>query len=272
MRKSLILVFILGALLLMPKEHTDQAGHAVDASSLPTATPASPAQSPTPVPPVVFMGDSVTMGAYASAPEKMFVWLVHHDLQTRGIDATNDVIWTLDPYSDLRNAQRVAAEHRKLIIVEVGVHWAAFGATQFRQVYGAMLDCLAGSGATVAVGTIPWLNWPPATPVYFEMAHYSQIIREEAAKRGIAVADLWAATDSRTDAISRPGQPCFSSRDCQGDNYHPNDTGHALIAAAYAKALDVALASPPPSSSGRCNLDPYLDALAQGRPVPVHDP
>jgi hypothetical protein len=259
MRKSLILVFILGALLLMPKEHTDHAGHAVDASSLRTA-------------PVVFMGDSVTMGAHASAPNKMFVGLVYHDLQTRGIDATDDVIWTLDPYNDLRNAQTVAAQRRRLIIVEVGVHWASFDSAQFREVYGAMLDCLAGSGATVVVGTIPWLNWPPATPSYFEMAYYSQIIREEAAKRGIAVADIWAATDGRPEAVSRPGQPCFLWPACQGDNYHPGDVGHALIAAAYIKALDVALASPPPSGNGRCDLGPYVDALAHGTPSPSAAP
>jgi len=261
MRQSLILVLILGALLLMPKEHTDPAGHAADASSLPTATP---------VPPVLFMGDSITMGAFVSAPENMFIVRVQRYLKTRGLDATNDTVWTLDPSSDLRAAQKIAASHRRLIIVEIGVHWAAFDAVQFREVYGAMLDCLAGSGATVVVGNIPWLNWPPGTPVYFEMAYYSQIIREEAARRGIAVADLWAATDRRDDAISRPGQPCFASPDCEGDNFHPNDTGHALIAAAFEKALDVALAGPPPANNGRCDFDAYLSALANGRPVPVH--
>jgi len=221
---------------------------------------------------VVFIGDSVTMGAFVSTPENMFAVRVQHDLRARGLDATSDSEWTLDPYSDLLASRRIAASHRKLIIVELGVHWAAFDAAQFREVYGAMLDCLAGSGATVVVGTIPWLNWRPDTPAYFEMAFFSQIIRQEAAKRGIAVADLWAATDRREDAISRPDQACFTGPTCRGDNFHPGDVGHALIADAYSRALDVALASPPPVSAGRCEFDGYLSALAQGKPVPVNTP
>jgi len=213
------------------------------------------------------------MGAFASTTDNIFVVRVHNDLKTRsGIDPTNDVVWTMNPYDDLVNARRIAAEHRKLAIVELGVHWAAFDATQFREIYGAMLDCLAGSGATVVVGTIPWLNWRPDSPVYFEMAYFSQIIREEAAKRGIAVADLWAATDLREDAISRPGQPCFMAPNCEGDNYHPSDIGHALIAEAYIRALDAALANPPPPNDGRCDFGKYLNALANARPVPGAGP
>jgi hypothetical protein len=269
MRQSLILLVVLGALLLMPKERTHQAGYASGTPPSPTSTSVPTA---TPVPPVVFMGDSVTMGAFASTPDNAFVVRVDNDLKARGIDATNDCVWTLDPYSDLKNAKRVAGEHRQLIILEIGVHWAAFDAAQFRELYGSMLDCLAGSGARLVVGTIPWLNWQPGTPSYFEMAFDSQIIREEAAKRGIPVADLWAVTDLRADAISRPDQPCFTGPTCRGDNYHPGDVGHALIAEAYSRALDTALANPPPPSEGRCDFDAYLDALAKGEPVRVRGP
>ncbi len=273
MRKSLVFVLILVALLVMPKEHADVPGFAAVAPSPAASSPPTPAATPTPsMPPVVFMGDSVTMGAFASTPDNAFVVRVDNDLKARGIDATNDCVWTLDPYSDLKNAKRVAGEHRQLIILEIGVHWAAFDAAQFRELYGSTLDCLAGSGARLVVGTIPWLNWQPGTPVYFEMAFDSQIIREEAAKRGIPVADLWAATDRRADAISRPGQPCFIAPTCQGDNYHPSDIGHALIAEAYARALDVALANPPHPHEERCDFDAYLDALAKGEPVRVGAP
>jgi hypothetical protein len=218
------------------------------------------------------MGDSVTMGAFASTPEKMYVWLVHDELRRRGIDPTNDVVWSMDPYADLTNARRIASQHRQFIFVEVGVHWSIFDEAQFRELYGSMLDCLAGSGARIIVGTIPWLNWPADQPLYNQMALFSQIIREEAAKRGIAVADLWAYTDKNPDAISRPSQSCFMSPDCHGDDYHPSDVGHALIAAAYASALNTALAQPLPHGSGRCDFDTYLDALAKGQPVPLRNP
>ncbi len=276
MRQALVLVLTLAALLLMPKEHAPPAGSVADApptaSATTTSVSATPTSTPTPPPPVAYLGDSVTEGAFVSAPENMYVWRLYHELQRRGIDPTNDVTWSFDPYSDLANARRLASEHRKWIFVEVGVHWASFNEAQFREVYGAMLECLAGSGARVIVGTIPWLNWPADQPLYNQMARFSQIIREEAAKRGIAVADLWAYTDKNPDAISRPSQPCFASPDCHGDDYHPGDVGHALIAAAFASALNVALAQPLPHGSGRCDFDGYLDALAKGQAIPLRSP
>jgi hypothetical protein len=223
----------------------------------------------TPALPVVFMGDSVTMGAFASRPDNMFVWRVRRDLESRGVDARNDTVWTLEPYDDLVNAQRVAASHRKLIVLEIGVHWATFEPGEFREVYGALLDCLYGSGARLVIGTVPWLHWQPGSEMYAKMSEFSRIIREEGAKRDIAVADLWAATVGREDAISRPDEHCFIQPTCRGDNYHPSDTGHALIAEAYSKALDVALAKPPPAAGGSCNFDRYLRALSSGELAPT---
>ena len=97
MRQSLILLVVLGALLLMPREHTHQAGYAAGTPPSPTSTPVAPVPT---VPPVVFIGDSVTMGAFVSTPENMFVVRVQRDLRARGLEATNDTEWTLDPYSD----------------------------------------------------------------------------------------------------------------------------------------------------------------------------
>jgi lysophospholipase L1-like esterase len=261
MRKLLTIVLVLGALLLLPREHPYHGDSAIDASSTEAA-----------VAPVFFIGDSITMGAWVSTPDRMFVSQVRDYLQSRGVDATDDAAWTLDPLDDLRSVEKAAASRRNLIIVEVGVHWSTFNAAQFRDLYGTLLDCLAGSGARVVVGTIPWLNWPPDTPLYLQMASYSQIIREEAERRGVVVADLWAATNGRADAISRPGQKCFSSPACEGDNFHPGDTGHALIALAYDAALDAALASAPPHSIAGCNLSPYIEALASGRTIPIQSP
>ncbi|MCJ7492540.1 MAG: hypothetical protein MUP15_10405, partial [Dehalococcoidia bacterium] len=63
MRQSLILLVVLGALLVTP-------GCSTGTPPSPTSTPEATA---TPVPPVVFIGDSVTMGAFVSTPENMFV-------------------------------------------------------------------------------------------------------------------------------------------------------------------------------------------------------
>lgn len=238
--RRLVLFVALWALLLLPKDY------AVDTT------------------PVVFMGDSVAWGAWASSWDHAFVSLVRDDLKSRGIDDPFELLITMTAYNDLASSQKAANRYRSLIIVEVGVHWAdVYESGQFRQLYGMMLDCLQGSGATVVVGTIPWLGWEPVTAQYAKMRLFSQIIREEASKRGIAVADLWAATDKREEALSQPGQPCLMGgvmgRGCDGDGYHPGDIGHALIAKAYAKALDVALANPPTYQyANRCNYNEYF--------------
>jgi lysophospholipase L1-like esterase len=262
MRQVLVLLIVVAAVLLMPRGHAIPESHA-DPPEIATDEPALP---------VVFMGDSVTMGAFASTPEDMFVWRVRRDLESRGIDARNDSIWSLEPYDDLVNAKRVAESHRQLIILEIGVHWYGFSSSEFREVYGALLDCLNGNGARLVIGTIPWLNWEQGDWMYNKMSELSQIIREEGAKRGIEVADLWAATVGREDAISHPDEPCFVRPACWGDDYHPGDVGHALIAEAYSKALDVALAKPPPAATGgSCDFDAYLRALKSGELAPIDE-
>ena len=246
---------------------------------MPKESPASgkvdPYQPPVShVAPVVFMGDSITMGAWVSSKQDMFVNRVWQALQARGVQGPAESLWTLDAFTDLPTAQKAAVQDRKLIIVEVGVHWAAvFDDAGFRQAYGAMLDCLQGSGAVVVVGTIPWLGWAPDDPVYAEMSRFSEIIREEAAKRDISVADLWAATDGREDALSRPNEACFSAPGCHGDNHHPGDIGHALIARSYIQALESALVNPPDRPyEFRCNFDQYLRFLADAASAPVTGP
>jgi lysophospholipase L1-like esterase len=262
MRKFLVSAIALISLLLMAK-----------GSARPTNV--DPHQEPvTGVAPVVFMGDSITMGAWVSSAENMFVNRVWQALQARGVKGPDENLWTSDAFTDLATAQKAAVRNRKLIVVEVGVHWEpVFDDAGFRKAYAAMLDCLQGSGAIVVVGTIPWLGWAPDSPTYAKMSRFSEIIREEAARRDIEVADLWAATDGREDAISRPDQPCFPSPTCRGDNYHPGDVGHALIAEAYVEALSRALANPPYREyEFRCSFDEYFRALANATPAPIMHP
>lgn len=261
MQRFLVAFIVFGSILLLPKDALFLEN--VDLYENPVAT----------VSPVVFIGDSVTMGAFASTPENTFAVRVWNDLEARGVKGPADNFWTFDPSNDLAMAQRAALRHRKLIIVELGIHWApAFDEAGFRRAYGSMLDCLQGSGAIVVVGTIPWLGWAPGTARYETMSLFSQIIRQEAAKRNIAVADLWAATDQRRDALSRPDQSCYPEG-CRGDNYHPGDTGHALIAESYVEALDAALVDPSRREyEYRCNFDEYLDALADNTRAPVAGP
>lgn len=229
-----------------------------DSSSGDSATP-----TPATVVPVVFVGDSVTWGAYASTKENMFPRLLWADLQAIGVQGPNKTIWTMTPPDDLAAIRKAVNGERKIIIVEIGVHWGyELDETQFRETFPAALDCLAGSGAIVVVGTIPWLAWEPGSEMYAKMELFSRIIREEAAKRAIAVADLWTATADRPETISVPGEPCFWAPGCAGDGFHPGDIGHATIADAYYKALVPLLAAPPKAGYvDRCDFDGYIASL-----------
>jgi lysophospholipase L1-like esterase len=66
------------------------------------------------------------------------------------------------------------------------------------------------------------------------VARYAESIKEEAAARGIAVADLWALECA---CRSTPTDPSPFPPYYRGDNFHPNDEGHRRIADALLRAL-----------------------------------
>jgi hypothetical protein len=122
-----------------------------------------------------------------------------------------------------------------IIVVELGLNDAMPVTPTIAEVdwpdrYGALLDSLAASGATV-VATTMFYGISPAHPRYAALLRYNDAIHTEAAARGIAVADVWAATRdcasicrSHADQMS-PFPPHF-----RGDDFHPSDVGHARIA------------------------------------------
>jgi GDSL-like Lipase/Acylhydrolase family len=136
---------------------------------------------------------------------------------------------------------------RKVVIIELGVHAAIdqqLAYDDFRSLYASLLDCVTGGDTIVVAGTVPWLGFAAVTPDYERADALSQIIAEEAAKRQVAVADLWSATKLRLGLISTPQDSTFLGSG-HGDNFHPNDAGHAVIAQVYEQAIDQELAQPP---------------------------
>jgi acyl-CoA thioesterase-1 len=179
---------------------------------------------------VVFFGDSVTVGAGASDIGRGFVSILRDRLSAESRLGSSQVIISAfgGLHGDLENLPAVLQKRPGLVVVEVGAHSAvedqATSIATFRSVYGLMLDCLQGSGAMVVVGTTPWLHWPSNGPTYARAAAISVVIGEEAAKRGIPVADIWDAMKDRESYVS-------------SDGMHPNDGGHALIADLYRRQI-----------------------------------
>jgi lysophospholipase L1-like esterase len=212
---------------------------------------------------IAFIGDSITMGGAASSPAKTFTSLVTEDLDLRGAQETEHTYISLDPNSDLTVAAQAATQAPHFVIIELGVHAAlaeSVSPDQFRQTYASLLDCVSSGGAIVVAGTIPWLGWAPDSSAYARVEQFSRIIAEEAAKRQVAVADLWSATNLNQKVLSSPNDYAFLGSQ-HGDNFHPGDAGHALIAQVYAKAIDGARARPSNQPSEMvCRADGMVSA------------
>ena len=200
-------------------------------------------------PDVVFFGDSVTVGAGAGDTDRGFVSILRERLSAESRLGSSQVIVSAfgGLHGDLENTRAVLRERPGLVVVEVGAHSAledqATPIATFRSAYGLMLDCLQGSGAVVVVGTTAWLHWPGDDPAYARASAISQVIREEAAKRGIPVADIWDAMKDRPAYISP-------------DGIHPNDVGHEMIADLYWRQIEPQMSVPPHVSAAPCSVPP----------------
>jgi lysophospholipase L1-like esterase len=196
---------------------------------------------------VAFLGDSITLGAYASGRSSTFASRVTQDLDKRGVQEESRIFISLDPEQGPSAASQVMKKDRDFVVIELGVHATMteqITPDQFRQIYSDILNCVAGDETIVVVGTVPWLGWAPDDVFYSRAEQFSQIITEEAAKRQVAVADLWSATKLRSDLLSTPQGYAYLPPN-HGDGFHPGDAGHAVIADVYAKALAGELANPP---------------------------
>jgi len=196
---------------------------------------------------IAFIGDSLTLGGNVSYPSRDFVSLVTAYIDSRSGDEQRSAFLSFDPATDRIAAAQAMQHDRRFVIIELGVHAVineAISSDEFRQIYGTLLDCVTGGSTIVVAGTIPWLEWAAIDPIYERADLFSQIIAQEAAKRQVAVADLWAATKLRLNLISTPQDRTFLGSG-RGDNLHPNDAGHAVIAQTYEQALAAELANPP---------------------------
>ncbi|MGD0766295.1 MAG: SGNH/GDSL hydrolase family protein, partial [Dehalococcoidia bacterium] len=198
---------------------------------------------------IAFIGDSLTLGAVASVPSKDFASLVTDYLDKRGVQETKRIFIILDPGTDvpLALATQAMKHDHFFVILEFGVHAVAapqLSPDQFRQMYASVLDCVAGDDTIIVAGTVPWLGWAPDDPLYARAEQFSRIIAEEAAKRQVAVADLWSAMKLRPELLSTPQDYTFFGSH-HGDNFHPGDAGHSVIAQVYDQALAGELANPP---------------------------
>jgi hypothetical protein len=229
-----------GAGAAIPTPTSQPQGGAGTAIPTPTSQPQSGAG-------IAFVGDSVTLGWYASTVAKTYFSLVSQTIDERVGPRAAGMFISIDPVNDLAVAAEAARQNSQFIIIELGVHFMAMDGwtpDAFRDRYASLLDCVVGDSTIVVAGTIPWLGWKPGSLAYVRAEIESRIIAEEAAKRQVAVADLWSAMRLRPELVSRHQDGTFLWP-FRGDNTHPGDAGHAVIAWMYVKALAEEIANPP---------------------------
>ena len=121
-----------------------------------------------------------------------------------------------------------------LVSVTVGmndIRDPGFTEERFAASLGRLLDALTTTGATVLTCTLPDITAIMSLPAdLVEVARQrlqraSDIIREQAASRGVVCLDVWAMPGAADPELFGP------------DRIHPNASGHQLMADAFAALL-----------------------------------
>ncbi len=133
-----------------------------------------------------------------------------------------------------RQLPSLAGARPDLVSVTVGmndIRDPAFGEERFAADVGALLDGLTATGATVLTCTLPDIAGIMPLPAGLvevarqRMRRASDIIREQAARRGALCLDAWTMPGAADPGLFGP------------DRIHPNASGHQLMADAFAALL-----------------------------------
>jgi len=133
-----------------------------------------------------------------------------------------------------RQLPSLAGARPDLVSVTVGmndIRDPAFGGERFAADVGALLDGLTATGATVLTCTLPDIARIMPLPADLvevarqRMRRASDIIREQASRRGAVCLDAWAMPGAADPGLFGP------------DRIHPNASGHQLMADAFAALL-----------------------------------
>lgn len=217
------------------------AGASIGVASLTALTgemlAARPRLSTASYPRVLIVGDSLTFGSSASIPNNAYGYRVVQALRALGVGEAmfylihgNPGITTADAITMYQ--QMHLAPVVDLIIVELGGN--DFGqdnpAATFQAQYVAWLSLLRESSPDATlVGLGTWHDPSAVNTTGAAASLYNAIIQDAiTTKSGAPVARY---VDLGTLYLTT------SYHDTSGDNYHPNDTGHAAIAAAIMNAV-----------------------------------
>lgn len=184
---------------------------------------------------LLVIGDSLTSGLYASHEQATFVSILgertkyqvgrkHASMLPQAVQAWNEVkVW-----------------QPSIVILEIGLNDVAKGTLtidEWRAEYRALIVDIKESGAILILCTTFWGGIGDAHPNFHWYLLFNQAIRELASEQRVGLADLWNETLYRKDYVSRASELSYWGPHYHGDNFHPNDQGHAAIAEEILNAL-----------------------------------
>ncbi len=203
---------------------------------------------------VWILGDSITIGLHASAESATYRNRLIAKLQSHYPGQIYTTLWApVCTWKGLEAWWNSQNTYPDVLFLEVGlVDVLARTSTsdlcvptpqsEWPTRIGDMLDTILRSkdDIQVVVGTVPWCGWEEGSDLYTRAQRFNDILRKEAEKRHIPVADLWAVTVGDRDVLSRPDRSSAFGPDFRGDYFHPGDTGHQRIAEAFWQAFQSA--------------------------------
>ena len=184
------------------------------------------------VPPVanrlLVLGDSLTSGLYASHEQSTFASILASDL---GMHLARKPVGTLP--GAVAEWEKVKGWHPAIVVIEVGLNDASKGLLtdgEWDGMYNKLLADISNSGAIPVACTMFWSGINIEHPNYTRYERYNQIIRDAAADQDARLVDLWGITYNKTAYVSNAEEVSYFGPHYRGDNFHPNNLGHAVIA------------------------------------------
>lgn len=185
---------------------------------------------------ILFLGDSLTSGLFASAENNTFASLVGAK--------RNALIARVHVTSLVQAAPKwheISGWQPSVVVLEIGLNDVSRGQWQrgvWINDYKALVQQIQASGATVLLCTTFWAGIMPGHRNYAAYDGLNADVRTVASETGARLADLWTATLNCEDCVGRAEQwSVFAPY--HGDNFHPSDKGHEVIADTIMRALEV---------------------------------
>lgn len=184
---------------------------------------------------LLVIGDSLTSGLYASHEQATFVSL----LGKKTVYKLGRIHASMLPQA-ITVWESSKAWQPNIVVIEIGLNDVSRGTltlSDWKAEYSELIVGIQSTGAKVVLCTTFWAGLKKEHPDHHWYLEYNQTIRDLAEQHNTVLADLWLATLDCSDCVSRVEQLSYFGPHYHGDNFHPNDQGHSLIAQTIINAL-----------------------------------